>query len=80
MALAVNVNNRHLTLEKIKSLPFFSVGIAQEYPYPGEVIEVLSDINAVIVQRSYYEGSDEDASALFDIRASNRVGTILIDT
>ena len=79
MALAVNVNNRHLTLEKIKSLPFFSVVIAQEYPYPDEVIEVLSDINAVIVKRSYYEGSDEDARALFDILASNRVGAILID-
>ncbi|KAF7771220.1 hypothetical protein PCIT_a4281 [Pseudoalteromonas citrea] len=79
MALAVNVNNRHLTLEKIKSLPFFSVVIAQEYPYPDEVIEVLSDIKAVIIKRSYYEGSDEDARALFDILASNRVGAILID-
>ncbi|MBQ4848199.1 transporter substrate-binding domain-containing protein [Pseudoalteromonas sp. MMG005] len=79
MALAVNVNNQFLTLQKIKSLPLFSVVIAQEYPYPKAALKTLADINAVIIKRSYYEGSDEDAKALFDILSSNRVGAVLVD-
>lgn len=79
MALAVNVNNRHLTFESIKLQSFFSVVIAQEYTYPKEALNKLSKLNAVIVKRSFYEGSDEDARDLFDILSSSRVGAILVD-
>ncbi|MBQ4851594.1 hypothetical protein [Pseudoalteromonas sp. MMG012] len=77
--MAVNVNNQFLTLEKIKSLPLFSVVIAQKYPNPKAALNTLADINAIIIKRSYYEGSDEDTKALFDILSSNRVDAVLVD-
>lgn len=53
--------------------------LAMEYPYPDEVYKRLKEMNAVIVERSFYEQSDEEAMAFFDVLENERIDAIIVD-
>lgn len=56
-----------------------SVMMAAEYTYPDEIYQKLKLMNAVVVERSFYEQNDEDAEAFFSVLKNERIDAILVD-
>ncbi|MCF6434015.1 transporter substrate-binding domain-containing protein [Pseudoalteromonas sp. MMG022] len=79
LAFAVAQNQQLKSIKDTQNLQEFRVILAQEYDYPDDVYEKLTQLNADIVRRSYYEASDEDAKALFSILKTSHVEALLVD-
>lgn len=56
-----------------------SVMLASEYTYPDEIYLKLKKMNAIIVERSFYEQTDEDAKSFFSVLNSERIDAVLVD-
>lgn len=56
-----------------------SVMMASEYIYPDEIYQKLKLMNAVILERSFYEQTDDDAEAFFSVLNNERIDAIVVD-
>lgn len=56
-----------------------SVMMAVEYTYPDEIYQKLKKMNAIIVERSFYEQTDEDAKHFFSVLNNERIDAVLVD-